>query len=320
MILHVAVGVIFNERGQVLLSKRPSHVHQGNLWEFPGGKLNPGESVSEALARELWEELGIGVLQARPLLQVRYDYLDRSVLLDTWQVDRFSGTARGQEGQPVVWVRPKDLSTYPLLAANQPIVTAVCLPPTYLITGEPAQDRTVFLHRLYQSLQAGIRLVQLRAKNLSPSDYRALAREAQRLCLEHEAILLVNTSPACAMDLEAAGVHLTSDCLMSLSQRPLAINKWVAASCHNAEQLIHAARIGVDFTVLGPVLQTPSHPRTLSLGWDRLQTLVTRVSFPVYALGGVGPEHLEEAWNRGTQGIAAIRALWGGASETAGSN
>jgi 8-oxo-dGTP diphosphatase len=320
MILHVAVGVIFNEQGQVLLSKRPPHVHQGNLWEFPGGKLNPGESVSQALSRELREELGITILEARPLLQVRYDYWDRSVLLDTWRVDRFSGIARGQEGQPVVWVWPKDLSAYPLPVANQPIITAVRLPSTYLITGGPAEDQTEFLRCLYQSLQAGIRLVQLRAKNLSLSDYGALARGAQCLCLEHGAILLVNTTPAHAIELEVDGVHLTSDRLMLLSQRPLAINKWVAASCHNAEQLAHAARIGVDFAVLGPVLKTSSHPQASPLSWDQLQTLIGGVSFPVYALGGLGLEHLGEAWNRGAQGIAAIRALWGGIFGKASSN
>lgn len=310
MILQVAAGAIFNGQGQVLLSKRPPHVHQGNLWEFPGGKLNPGESVAQALSRELWEELGIRVLQARPLLQVHHDYPDRSVRLHTWRVDRFSGEARGQEGQPVEWVWPADLSSYPFPAANQPIVAAVRLPPTYLITGEPIGDPAVFLDRLLQSLRAGVRLVQLRAKNLSPLHYQTLAREARRLCLEHGAILLLNTSPAQAVELGADGVHLTSDRLMCLSRRPLAADRWVAASCHNPDQLTHAARIGVDFAVLGPVLETPSHPQASPLGWERFQTLVTQVPFPVYALGGMGLEHLEEAWYCGAQGIAAIRALW----------
>lgn len=315
MILHVAVGVIFDGQGRVLLSKRPPHVHQGNLWEFPGGKLNLSESASQALSRELWEELGIQVLQARPLLQVRYDYADDSVLLDTWRVDRFAGIAKGQEGQPMVWVRPEDLSDYPLPAANRFIVTAVRLPPTYLITPEPAEDRTLFLEYLSQSLQAGVRLVQLRAKKLNPWDYSDLARKAQHLCLEHGALLLVNTSPACATELGVDGVHLTSDCLMGLSQRPLASNRWVAASCHSAEQLAHAARINVDFAVLSPILDTPCHPQALPLGWTQLQTLIAKISFPVYALGGMGPEHLEDAWNRGAQGIAAVRALWGSVSK-----
>lgn len=311
MIHHVAVGVIFNEQGQVLLSKRPPHVHQGNLWEFPGGKLNPGESVSQALSRELREELGIKVLKARPLIQIYHNYSDSAVLLDTWKVEGFSGVAWGQEGQLIEWVWPKDLSHYDFPAANQSIITAVCLPATYLITGDPAEDRAVFLHYLSQSLIAGMRLVQLRAKNLSLSDYAVLVEEAQSLCAQYGAILLLNTTPTQAMALDADGVHLTSERLMLCSQRPLATSKWVAASCHSAEQLTHAANIGVDFAVLGPMLKTQSHPHALPLGWEQLQTLIAGVSFPVYALGGLGWEHLEESWNRGAQGIAAIRSFWG---------
>ncbi|BAW81098.1 mutator MutT protein [Candidatus Nitrosoglobus terrae] len=311
MIRHVAVGVIFNEQGQVLLSKRPSYVHQGNLWEFPGGKLNSGESVSQALSRELKEELGLKVLKARPLIQIHHNYSDCAVLLDTWKVEGFSGVARGREGQPIRWVWPKDLSHYNFPAANQSIVSAAQLPSTYLITGDLVGDQAVFLGYLSQSLIAGMRLVQLRAKTLSFSDYASLAEEAQSLCARYGAALLLNTTPIQAVALGADGVHLTSERLMLCSQRPLATSKWVAASCHSAEQLTHAANIGVDFAVLGPVLKTQSHPHALPLGWDQLQTLIAGVSFPVYALGGLGWEHLEESWNRGAQGIAAIRSFWG---------
>ncbi len=310
MILHVAAGAIFNEQGEILLAKRPSHVYQGDLWEFPGGKLEPGESAYQALARELQEELGIEVLQARPLLQVRHDYPEQPILLYIWRVERFSGTARGREGQPVVWVRPENLNAYSLPAASQPIVTALRLPSTYLITGEPAGDQEVFLHRLRLSLQAGVRLVQLRTKGLSWLSFLALAQEARRLCVEYGAIFLVNTSPAQAAELNADGVHLTSRRLMKLSQRPLAPSQWVAASCHSAAQLHHAAQIGVDFAVLGPVFVTSSHPGALPLGWEQFRALVEPIPIPVYALGGVGPMHLEPAWNCGAQGIAAIRALW----------
>lgn len=315
MILHVAAGAIFNEQGEVLLAKRPPQVHQGGLWEFPGGKMEPGESVYQALSRELEEELGIHVLKARPLLQVRHDYPGRPILLHAWRVDRFSGIAWGREGQPVAWVRPEHLNTYPLPVASQPVVTALRLPSTYLVTGEPAGNRELFLHRLRLSLQAGVRLVQLRAKGLNRLSFQALAQEAQRLCLEYDAIFLVNTSPAQAVELNANGVHLTSKRLMGLSQRPLAPPLWVAASCHSAAQLYYAAQIGVDFAVLGPIFTTPSHPGAPFLGWDRFQALVEPIPIPVYALGGVGPEHLEQAWSCGAQGIAAIRALWGGISQ-----
>lgn len=315
MIVDVAVGVIFNPQGEVLLAKRPPHVHQGNLWEFPGGKLKPGESAYQALCRELEEELGIHVLQARPLLQVRHEYPAQSVLLHIWRVERFSGIAWGQEGQPVAWTRSEDLNAYSLLAASRPIVTALRLPSTYLITGASAENQEMFLHRLRLSLQSGVRLVQLRVKELNRLSFLALAQEAQHLCFEYGAIFLVNTSPDQAVELNADGVHLTSKRLMALSQRPLASHLWVAASCHSAAQLSHAAQIGVDFAVLGPIFATPSHSDALPLGWDQFQALVELASIPVYALGGVGLEQLESAWHFGGQGIAAIRALWGDISK-----
>jgi 8-oxo-dGTP diphosphatase len=310
MILHVAVGAIFNAHGEVLLSKRSPHVHQGNLWEFPGGKLQPGEEARQALSRELGEELGIKVLQARPLLQVPHVYPDRAVLLDTWRVDGFAGTACGQEGQPLVWVHPEDLPAYSFPTANRPIITAVRLPSVYLITPEPTGDWSLFLRYLRRALDAGVRLVQLRAKQLSPKEYQQLSQKVHRLCSEYGAIFLVNTLPAWAMAWGADGVHLTSKRLLSLSQRPVPLDKWVAASCHNEKQLCHAAKIGIDFVVLGPILATPSHPDAPPLGWERLQALIAPIPIPVYALGGVAPGHLERAWDCGAQGVAAIRAWW----------
>ena len=126
MPLHVAVGVICNPQGQILISLRHPDSHQGGLWEFPGGKLEPGESVSQALARELLEELGIAVGETRPLLEVVHDYGDKSVLLDVWVVENFSGEPRGREGQSVRWVKPAELGSYAFPAANSPIVQA-CL-------------------------------------------------------------------------------------------------------------------------------------------------------------------------------------------------
>ena len=122
--LHVAVGVICNERGEILISRRHESSHQGGLWEFPGGKVEPGESVTEALGRELREELGIEVGALRPLVEVSHDYADKSVLLDVWIVEAFDGEAEGREGQPLRWIEPALLATYEFPAANQPIVQA----------------------------------------------------------------------------------------------------------------------------------------------------------------------------------------------------
>ena len=124
-VVHVAVGVIVNDTGQVLISKRSPDVHQGSLWEFPGGKLEPGETLERALIRELREELGIEAQTSSPLLQVRHDYGDKVVLLDVYVVREFAGEARGVEGQALRWVGVEDFKSYAFPAANEPIIEAV---------------------------------------------------------------------------------------------------------------------------------------------------------------------------------------------------
>ena len=123
--VHVAVGVVLDEQHRVLISRRASAAHQGGLWEFPGGKLEPGESVERALARELREELGIGFASSQPLLLVPFNYGDKAVLLDVHLVTELEGKARGLEGQPLRWVTAEELARYEFPAANVPIVSAV---------------------------------------------------------------------------------------------------------------------------------------------------------------------------------------------------
>lgn len=123
--VHVAVGVIVDDSRRVLLTRRAVDSHQGGLWEFPGGKVEPGESLAGALARELHEELGIRVRRSSPLLEVRHDYGDKQVLLDVHVVWEFEGQALGREGQPLAWVTGDELALYRFPAANVPIVEAV---------------------------------------------------------------------------------------------------------------------------------------------------------------------------------------------------
>ena len=120
--VHVAAGIIVNSYGEILLAKRPDHTHQGGLWEFPGGKLDAGESVEQALIRELHEELGIHIHRCEPFMQVEHDYADKQVLLDFWRVTGFAGEPKGAEGQMIVWVSLQDLPDYSFPAANRPVV------------------------------------------------------------------------------------------------------------------------------------------------------------------------------------------------------
>ena len=123
--VHVAVGVILDVDRNILLTRRHDHMHQGGLWEFPGGKLEAGESLSVALARELQEELDITPVKTSPLIEIHHDYGDKSVVLDVHVVWEFSGEPRGLEGQPMAWVSAAQLSDYDFPAANKPIVAAI---------------------------------------------------------------------------------------------------------------------------------------------------------------------------------------------------
>ena len=125
--VHVAVGVLRNDQGQVLVSLRAKEAHQGGLWEFPGGKVEPGESVEQALSREFEEELGICVHSCSPFIQIGHDYGDKSVLLDVWNVQSFSGVPRGREGQKIEWRAQSALCVDDFPRANEGIIRALQL-------------------------------------------------------------------------------------------------------------------------------------------------------------------------------------------------
>ena len=308
--LAVAAAVIVGPDGRILISRRHDHLHQGGLWEFPGGKQEPGEDARQALRRELHEELGIEVLRARPLIRVLHDYGDRHVLLDVWRVEAFSGTPQGQQGQPLAWVTPDELDRYEFPAANRPILRAARLPDRYLVTPEPGPDPDAFLGQLEAALARGIRLLQLRSKSLSPDAYARLAARVVPLAREQGARVLLNGPAELVRELGAAGLHLSSAALRTCEERPLPKEYWLCASCHDDAELARAVRLGADCVLLSPVHATASHPGVAPLGWAAFQALTDPCPLPVYALGGLAPADLETAWHHGAQGIAAIRGLW----------
>ncbi len=308
--IHVAVGVVKDSRGRWLVARRPAHVHHGGKWEFPGGKIAPGETVPSALRREIKEEVGIDVIAAEPLICVRYDYPQRRVLLDAWRVTRFAGEPRGREGQVVRWVETDSLSRLEFPEGNRAIIAAAILPSMYAITDLTRYARPDMLHRLESALQAGLRLVQVRAKHLARSEYLDFAAQAISLCRAHDATALVNASPQLAQRLGAAGVHLDSRSLAQLTRRPLGASHWVAASCHDEREIHRAEKLGVDFVVVSPVRPTPSHPQACVLGWERFATLCEVATMPVFALGGMRAEDVHRACACGAQGVAMIRGAW----------
>ncbi len=308
--LHVAVAAIVDDAQRVLLARRPDHVHQGGLWEFPGGKRESGESIEAALGREIHEELGIRIGACRPLIRVPHRYADRSVLLDVWRVDSFEGQPHGREGQPVEWVPIDALDDRAFPVANLPIIRALQLPNAYLITPEPGNDHAAFLAQLQRRLDDGIRLVQLRAKSLDDDAYRLLATRVIAQCQRSGARVLLNADAGLAMQLGADGIQLSSQRLQQAGERVLPGKLLLGASCHTAEELERAQGIGADFALLSPVKPTASHPDAPALGWNAFAQQVAVCAMPVYALGGMTPADLDDAITQGAQGIAAIRALW----------
>ncbi len=309
--IHVAAAVIQDASGRILLTKRAEHLHQGGLWEFPGGKLEPGENIEQALRREIREELGLQLLEHRPLIRNLHRYSDKYILLDVHLVTDYRGVPEGLEDQPLEWVQPGRLSAYPMPLADIPVVQAINLPDAYLITGQGSQQPGQFLQRLEQALDSGLRLVQLRLGDLPEQAMLELAGEALQLCHSRNARMLVNGTPEMAQRIGADGVHLNSSRLMHMTARPLPGDCLVAASCHNRDELFHASVLGLDFTVLSPVQKTRSHPDASPLGWELFRHLVAEVDLPVYALGGMQMEDMPMAWEHGAQGIAGISCFWG---------
>ena len=318
-VIHVAAGVIKDAKGQILIARRPDHAHQGGLWEFPGGKLENGESAPQALARELQEELGIDVEHCEPLIQIRHDYPDKSVLLDVWVVDLFRREPHGREGQPVRWVAPADLHNYQFPAANVPIVTAAQLPKVLAITA-PADSVGQLLDNMHSAIDRGAALIQLRQPQWNAEQWTEGLAAAIDLCRERGARLMLNNPPLPVIaELEtitdgvAAGIHLPASCVsMAATLRAQWSDGWLSASCHSPEELRLAEEQGVDFVTLSPVRQTGSHPQAQPLGWETFAQWVRDAKVPVYALGGMTGEDIDVAVKAGAQGIAGIGQWLGG--------
>ena len=307
----VVVGIISNDNDEVLLAKRPHDVHQGGLWEFPGGKQEPEEEIQNALKRELMEELGLIVKKARPFIKLYYEYPEKSVVLNVWLIQEWEGMPFGKEGQTIQWYSKNRLDDVDILPANQNIIKAIRLPSLYIISPCPAEDRLdEYISEIEKCIIAGARLIQLHFHEEIYRLHPEIVEAILAVCNANNAILLINSMPTTAVSLNAHGVHLNSVRLLQLNERPLDRGFWISASCHNQNELSHAERIGVDFAVLSPVLVTSSHPDAMLMGWKKFSKLVEHANIPIYALGGMLPMHMEMAWKNGAQGIAMLSGIW----------
>jgi 8-oxo-dGTP diphosphatase len=307
-IVRVAVAILQRPDRSVLLAKRLAGTPYPGYWEFPGGKLERGESPREALARELDEELGIEIVDAAPWLVQRYDYPHANVELNFFRVFAWRGEPQSRIGQAIAWQTPGAFEVAPLLPANAPILRSLELPPIYGISMAEELGEETFLQRARRAIANGLQLIQLREKSWPADRLSALAGLLLPIAHDAGARVLLNGDAMLARQLGCAGVHWTSAALSEASRRPE--NMLCAASCHDAAELARAAELGVDFAVLGPVEPTPSHPGIRPLGWPRVAELLRCTPIPVYALGGLARGDLDRAIAHGAHGVALRRAAW----------
>lgn len=306
--VRVAAAVLVRGDGQVLLAQRPPGKAYAGYWEFPGGKLEAGETPAAALARELREELGITVRRASPWLVQEFVYPHAHVELHFFRVFEWEGELVGHDGQSFAWQVPGRYTLAPLLPANTRILAALELPPVYGITHAEAMGEAAFLPRAERAFAAGLRLVQLRDKTLPMERRRALAAALLPLARRVGARVLWNGSAEDARTAACDGVHWTAAMLATARERPRDLI--VAASCHTQADLARAGALELDFAVLGPVAPTPTHPGASPLSWEGFHRCIDGVRLPVYALGGLRREDLRAAIDQGAHGVALMRGAW----------
>jgi 8-oxo-dGTP diphosphatase len=308
-VIDVAAAVLLRADGSFLLAQRPAGKVYGGYWEFPGGKLEPGEPPAAALARELHEELGLDVEAAAPWITRVYTYPHGTVRLHFFRVRRWTGEPHGREGQAFAWQRVDAIAVAPMLPANAPVLRALALPDEYAVSNATEVGDEAFLAALRRRLAAGLRLVQLREKTMPRERLARLAREVVPLVRKAGGMVLVNDDEALAREAGANGVHLTAARLATIAVRPAF--GWVGASIHTGDELGRTERLGLDFVVLGPVHPTPTHPAAATLGWSGFEAIARDAAIPVFAIGGLAAADLERAWAHGAHGVAMIRGAWG---------
>ena len=311
-ITEVAAAVIERQAAdggiEFLLGQRAPGTFYPGYWEFPGGKVEPGETPHDALVRELHEELGIEVARADPWLRREHEYEHAHVRLSFFRVREWQGELHDHVHSALAWQHADGLTVSPMLPANAPVLAALALPDFYAIThaGEIGIDAQLLA--LAHALEGGLKLVQLREPKLDAARRAAFVHAAVDLCHQYGARALVNGDIALAEAAGADGVHLPAQQLAEQSRRPDV--SLVAASCHSSAELERAAQLGCDFAVFGPVRATTTHPGIAGIGWDNFSAAVAVPPLPTFALGGLSRADRDEAQRAGAHGIAAIRAAW----------
>lgn len=304
----VAAAVITRPDGRFLLGQRAPGTFYPGYWEFPGGKVEAGETPRQALVRELGEELGIEVRQAWPWITREFAYEHAHVRLHFFEVPTWSGTVNDHVHSALSWERPEKPEVGPMLPANAPVLKALRLPRRMGITHAGQIGSVAQLAALERALVGGLGLVQVREAGLAPAEREAFTRAVLDLARPAGALIVVNGDAELAARLDTDGLHLPAVQLAATGRRP--DFAWVGASCHTRAELERAAGLGLDYALLGPVQATTTHPDRPGLGWEKFAELAAGLPLPVLALGGLTAADMPTARAAGAHGIAAIRGAW----------
>ena len=316
--LHVIAALIRHpaDADKVLISRRPKGKHLEDLWEFPGGKMERGESRFQALQREIHEELGIHVITAQPFQSVFHRYQDKNIHLDVWELVKYHGQPEGREGQEIQWVSLNDLSSFEFPDADKPILSAMGLPSELLITPDVSEEHEDAFIDQFDNLmnKHPYPLVQFRAHHLDNERYAAIAARMSKACEENGAQLIISRPKLKQLQDKQfkryQWRHLNSAILQSITENPFASDVMLTASCHDRAELNMAERIGCRFALLSTVRETGSHPGRKAKGWYQLRQLISGANIPVYALGGVRRRDFCVARFQGAVGVAGITDFW----------
>ncbi|MGN8197732.1 Nudix family hydrolase [Salinisphaera sp. RV14] len=315
-VLDIAVGVLVDAQGRVLIAQRRPDTPGAGYWEFPGGKREAGETLLDCLARELAEEIGVTDLRGEPLIRFAHDRGPRPVRLHVWRLHAWTGEPGGREGQSVRWVARDALDEIELLPATDVILAALALPRHYLITPRlTGADRDAWFAALDEALRRGTRLLRLRDPDLSATRYARLAAAVIARAHRHGALVLLDRDADMVNALGADGLHWSAARIAAARGRPVARELWFAASAHDASELDAAIAAGADFATVSPVAVTTTHRQAEPLGWPGFENQREDRALPVYALGGLEIADEGDALAHNAQGIAAIRGLWPGAAD-----
>ena len=303
-IIEVVVGVIHNDSKEIFISRRKKNQFMSGYWELPGGKVENNEDLSSALKRELFEEIGIKIEKYNLIQTIQQEYPKRIINLSVYVIEKYSGTPVGKEGQDFSWSSIEKIEEYELLPTMLKIINRLSLPNSYWITPDNHNSNSVF-EECNQRLSEGVKIIQLRSKSQLDKAY---IDNFNKLCQLNQAKLVLNM-PHIDFDEPCDGWHLTSIELMTTSTREFPDDKLFGASAHNLIEAKHAEKISVDYISLSPINETPSHPQTQILGWEKASEIIIQCKVPSYLLGGMDKDSMDKALSIGAQGIAGIRGV-----------